>query len=196
SLRLAELGYDVTWNDLRGELAGYVRLKHEEGEVRYRPGNAFELDDLPLFDAVLATEVIEHVAHPDRLLVQLRSLCRPGGLVFLSTPNGDYFRSRLPTFSQVPDPSALEASQFQPDADGHLFLLTNDELSSMAIASGFTVLDLRNVTSPLLAGDVHLRSLHSRRTARGIHAVDHVLQRLPPWASRHVLRATTLVLRG
>ncbi len=31
SIRLAELGYDVTWNDLREELVDYVKLK--KGEV-------------------------------------------------------------------------------------------------------------------------------------------------------------------
>jgi 2-polyprenyl-3-methyl-5-hydroxy-6-metoxy-1,4-benzoquinol methylase len=31
SLMLAEMGYDVTWNDLREDLAAYVQLKHERG---------------------------------------------------------------------------------------------------------------------------------------------------------------------
>src|SRR4051794_5492736 len=39
SLSLAEEGYEVTWNDLRTELADYVRLKHERGRVHYLPGN-------------------------------------------------------------------------------------------------------------------------------------------------------------
>src|ERR1700732_2675150 len=33
SLSLAELGYDVTWNDLRAELAEYVQLKYEFGKI-------------------------------------------------------------------------------------------------------------------------------------------------------------------
>src|ERR1700730_5198398 len=63
SLALAELGFDVTWNDLRAELADYVRLKHERGKIEFAAGNAFELVFQSLFDAVLITEIIEHVAH-------------------------------------------------------------------------------------------------------------------------------------
>jgi hypothetical protein len=46
------------------------------------------------FDAVLATEVIEHVAHPDEFLRQLA-----GGVLIVTTPNGAYFRNKLPRFS-------------------------------------------------------------------------------------------------
>jgi 2-polyprenyl-6-hydroxyphenyl methylase/3-demethylubiquinone-9 3-methyltransferase len=42
SLLLAELGYEVTWNDLREELAGYVNLKHEFGTIHFAP-NGFRL---------------------------------------------------------------------------------------------------------------------------------------------------------
>ena len=52
TLTLAEQGYAVTWNDLRAELEGYVRLKQERGEVRFAPGNVFEIDLAPVFDLV------------------------------------------------------------------------------------------------------------------------------------------------
>src|SRR3954463_6739115 len=55
TLTLAELGYAVTWNDLRAELADYVRLKWERGTVHYAPGNAFGLSFRDEFDVVLAT---------------------------------------------------------------------------------------------------------------------------------------------
>jgi len=43
ALTMAELGYDVTWNDLRDDLVGYVREKHERGSISFSPGNAFDL---------------------------------------------------------------------------------------------------------------------------------------------------------
>ena len=77
SIPLAELGYEVTWNDMRAELADYVRLKQEFGTIHFAPGNAFNID-LPLpFDGVLITEVIEHTAHPDQLLARAAQLVRP-----------------------------------------------------------------------------------------------------------------------
>jgi len=33
TVALAEQDYDVTWNDIRAELADYVRLKYESGTV-------------------------------------------------------------------------------------------------------------------------------------------------------------------
>ena len=65
TLALAELGYKVTWNDIREELVDYVKIKYEKGEVDYKPGNVFEVDFKKKFDIILATEIIEHVAHPD-----------------------------------------------------------------------------------------------------------------------------------
>src|SRR5262245_59953720 len=38
-LALAERGYQVTWNDLRADLAGYVQRKYERGDVTYVSGN-------------------------------------------------------------------------------------------------------------------------------------------------------------
>jgi len=58
-LALAEQGYDVMWNDIRAELADYVKLKYERGTVAYKAGNAFEMDVPECFDVVLALEIIE-----------------------------------------------------------------------------------------------------------------------------------------
>ena len=39
SLALAELGYDVTWNDLRANLVAYVEQKYEHGKIAFAPGS-------------------------------------------------------------------------------------------------------------------------------------------------------------
>ena len=119
SLALAEMGYEVTWNDLRAELADYVRSKHERGQIHFASGNAFDLRFPSLFDAVLITEIIEHVAHPDDFLNKTSALVKPGGYVVMTTPNGAYFKNSLPKFSDCPDPSVHESVQFKPNADGH-----------------------------------------------------------------------------
>ena len=108
SIPLAEMGYEVTWNDMRAELAGYVRLKQEFGTIHFAPGDAFNID-LPLpFDGVLITEVIEHTAHPDRLLARAAQLVRPGGYVVMThSQNGAYFRNKLPKFTHSARPDGL-----------------------------------------------------------------------------------------
>ncbi|HKP92705.1 MAG TPA: methyltransferase domain-containing protein [Chthoniobacterales bacterium] len=159
SLSLAELGFDVTWNDLRAELADYVELKHERGRIHYAPGNAFELAFPALFDAVLITEVIEHVAHPDDFLAKAAALVRPEGYIVMTTPNGGYFRNSLPKFSDCADPTVFEAMQFKPNADGHIFLLHEDEIEPLAKRAGLIVEKIVLFTNALTAGHVKTEPL-------------------------------------
>jgi 2-polyprenyl-6-hydroxyphenyl methylase/3-demethylubiquinone-9 3-methyltransferase len=156
TLALAELGYDVTWNDLRADLADYVRLKHERGTVRFAPGNVMELGFVECFDVVLITEIIEHVAHPDQFLTAISRIVRPGGHIVMSTPNGAYFLNALPRFSDHPDPSVFESRQFAPNADGHIFLLHTDEIRALAAVAGLRVVDHQVFANPLTNG--HLKS--------------------------------------
>ena len=113
SIALSQSGYQVTWNDLRTELAAYVSLKAQDLNIAYLPGNIFELGLKTRFDAVLATEIIEHVAHPDQFLSKLAELVVPNGIIVITTPNGEYFRNKLPKFSDCVDPSIFESEQFQ-----------------------------------------------------------------------------------
>jgi 2-polyprenyl-3-methyl-5-hydroxy-6-metoxy-1,4-benzoquinol methylase len=152
TLALAERGYRVTWNDLRADLAGYVQKKHERGEVAYIAGNAFELDFADGFDCVLFCEVIEHVAHPDEFMTNIARLIKPGGVAVMTTPNGGYFRNALPRFSDHPDPSVFETTQFKPDSDGHIFLLWPDEVRRFAKQSDLSVEKQQFFTTPLTNG--------------------------------------------
>ena len=156
SLTLAEMGYEVTWNDLREDLADYVRLKQERGTIHFAPGNAFELVFPSLFDGVLITEIIEHVAHPDDFLVNIAKLVRPGGYIVMTTPNGAYVRNTLPKFSECPDASIYEAVQFKPNSDGHIFLLHPDEIHPMASRAGLEVEEIALFTNPLTNGHMKM----------------------------------------
>lgn len=179
TIALAERGYDVAWNDLRADLAGYVEQKRERGTVRYAPGNVLDFACDRPFDAVLATEIIEHVAHPGAFLAKLGALVRPGGIVVLTPPIGAYVRHDHPRFSDCPDPSAYEAQQFKPDADGHIFLLHPDEIAPLAAAAGLDVDAVRLFANPLTAG--HLGSERALRILpRGVvRACEAMTRRLP-----------------
>jgi 2-polyprenyl-6-hydroxyphenyl methylase/3-demethylubiquinone-9 3-methyltransferase len=159
TLALAEAGYRVTWNDIRAELAEYVKLKAESGEITYAPGNILEIEAEEPFDTVLMTEVIEHVAHPDEFLAHVATLVRPGGHVVLTTPNGEYFRNGLPRFSDFDDTSQFEAVQFQPNAEGHIFLLHRDEMQGLTAQAGLRVLRHLYFINPLTNGHVKLGKL-------------------------------------
>lgn len=153
TLKLAEEGYRLTWNDLRDELVGYVELKRGGGEVTYVPGDVFSLP-LSDFDLVLLCEVVEHVAHPDELLQRVAQFVRPGGYVVMTTPNGAYFRNRLPRFSDCVDPAQFESIQFQPDADGHIFLLHTHEVRGLGRLAGLDLVKLELFSNPLTSGHI------------------------------------------
>ncbi len=192
SLALAELGYDVTWNDLRVELADYVRLKYDRGNLHYAPGNAFELGFRECFDVVLITEVIEHVAHPDAFLTQIAQMVRPGGHVVLTTPNGAYFRNRLPRFSDHPDPSRFESMQFQPDSDGHIFLLHEDEIRALADQSGLDVVELQMFANSLT--NAHLKTAPLLRVLPSgvVNVIERATETLPFRSRLHTSIAVLL----
>lgn len=187
SLTLAEMGYDVTWNDLREDLAGYAQLKHERGKIHFAPGNAFELSFPRPFDGVLITEIIEHVAHPDDFLAKTAQLVRPGGYVVMTTPNGAYFRNTLPKFSDCADPSVYESVQFKPNCDGHIFLLHPDEIAPLAARAGLEVEELAMFTNPLTIGHMKMELLLRVLPRAFVNGVEATTQLLPNAIRRKVL---------
>jgi 2-polyprenyl-3-methyl-5-hydroxy-6-metoxy-1,4-benzoquinol methylase len=65
---------------------------HEHARLKYsRPGVRFVRDLIERYaepcDAVVFLQTIEHVEDPDAVLRHLRSLLRPGGTAYVSTPN-------------------------------------------------------------------------------------------------------------
>lgn len=181
SIVLAELGYEVTWNDLRDDLVGYVKLKTDRQDIRFLPGNLFDLppERVGRFDAVVATEIIEHVAHPDDFLRKLAGFLEPGGVIVLTTPNGRYFRNTLPRFSDCPDPSQFESLQFKPDADGHIFLLYPDEIVTLAGKAGLKVDKFSVFNNPLTAENLKTRYLSPILPYGLVDAIERATQALP-----------------
>ncbi|SNX58228.1 ubiquinone/menaquinone biosynthesis C-methylase UbiE [Streptomyces sp. TLI_55] len=98
-------------------------------------------------DAVLFSEVVEHLVDPDAAMDEIRRVLRPGGHLMLSTPNlaAWYNRALLlagvqPVFSEV----SLRAIHGRPGREvvGHLRLYTARALREFVAAAGFTVVRL------------------------------------------------------
>jgi 2-polyprenyl-6-hydroxyphenyl methylase/3-demethylubiquinone-9 3-methyltransferase len=179
SLMLAEEGYRVTWNDLRADLIEYIKLKYERGDIDYVAGNVFDIAFEEPFDVVLATEVIEHVAHPDEFLRSLASLVKSGGYIVMTTPNGHYFKNRLPRFSDCPDPSMFDSKQFGPNSEDHIFLLHQDEIYTLASSASLEVKQIRVFTNPLTNGHLKTERLLHYLPSRAIRTLERFTQSLP-----------------
>jgi len=94
SSRLEQLGYQVTAVEPSDD--GVARAREAHPSLRVIQASVY--DDLPAllgerFDAVVATEVIEHLLEPKRLVANAFRLLRPGGTFVLSTPYHGYLKN-------------------------------------------------------------------------------------------------------
>ncbi|MGD3106346.1 class I SAM-dependent methyltransferase [Streptomyces sp. YGL11-2] len=153
-----------------------VRGELTDGGLPFATGSA---------DAVLFSEVIEHLVDPDAALDELRRVLRPGGHLMLSTPNlaAWYNRGLLlagiqPVFSEV----SLRAIHGRPGTQvvGHLRLYTARALRGFLTASGFDVIQI--------AGAPY------HDVPRPLRPLDRAACHIPPLASillAHARRAPT-----
>lgn len=196
---LAAAGCRVVINDLREQQTKEAIAEYATpNPLELAGGNLFDLspERLGRFDLVIASEVIEHVAHPLDLLIHLKKFLEPQGRVLLTTPNGSHFRNKLPTYGEVNDFSELESRQFKPDADGHLFLLTPKELTELAASAGLVVEQLNCWGTPLLSGHCGFRFLAGPIMVKAAYHGERFVQRLRPRRRERICTALSAILRS
>jgi SAM-dependent methyltransferase len=95
------VGFDQGWSMRQLQERGVPHLSVDE--IESTSGS---------FDVVTAIEVIEHTVDPVGELARMRTLLRPGGLLFLTTGNAAPYRDRLAAWRYVmPD---IHVSFFEP----------------------------------------------------------------------------------
>lgn len=196
--KLAASGCDVFVNDLRGEYLREAIKEYTTGEkLRVVEGNLFDLSPQQIgkFDLVIACEVIEHVAHPRELLLHLKTFLESTGRLLLTTPNGSHLRNKLPTYTQVHDFEALETRQFLPDADGHLFLLTPQEVDDLTASVGLELEQLNLWGTPLLSGHCWLRFFAGRYCLKPAYQIERLSQHLPDFLRQRLCVGLTAILK-
>jgi SAM-dependent methyltransferase len=74
------------WNYTGYDLSEGKNVDH----VLSSPYNWPEIDD-GFFDVVISTQVVEHVQHPWRWIKEVARIVKPGGLIYICTPNTIHF---------------------------------------------------------------------------------------------------------
>jgi SAM-dependent methyltransferase len=85
---LGSLGYTVTGIDLDPISIADCRKNNKFPNVDFRVGNAETLDLEPKYDVVIATEIIEHMLHPELALKTIERNLKDEGIGIVSVPNG------------------------------------------------------------------------------------------------------------
>ena len=113
-----------------------INVSRRGGPAVLADGQALPFVDAS-FDAVIATEVIEHVRYPYRLLTEIRRVTRADGRVLLSTPNvaTPVNRVALALFGLFPDDTTLHDGT---DV-GHIHFFTRKYLQEAVRRSDFCV---------------------------------------------------------
>jgi 2-polyprenyl-3-methyl-5-hydroxy-6-metoxy-1,4-benzoquinol methylase len=151
SLILAERGYRAIAFDVQRDSLSYARKKHERGAIVLLRADAFHLNFEVSFDAVVLAEVVEHVSRPDRIIGRALTFLRDGGILVVTTPNGAYFRSPLPTYGAfVAQQGDLDAVKLGPGGEDHRYLLTPAELRSSVPPEG-SIVEVAFTGGPLIS---------------------------------------------
>jgi 2-polyprenyl-3-methyl-5-hydroxy-6-metoxy-1,4-benzoquinol methylase len=185
ALLLAESGRSVTAVDIRPQFLEYAKTRYERGDIRFLAGNAFELPDLGTFDLVFANQIIEHLVFPVEFLRNLSRFARMGGAIVVSTPNHDYFRSPLPSYTELGDPKQHEHRQYSAGGEGHFFAYTAEELRTAAKEAKLDVVELIYFESPWISGHFLFRFMHPVMPLALLRAADRVALRIAPRKLAH-----------
>lgn len=195
---LEQAGCEVVANDLRSEnleksIANFTNCNR----IRLLAGDVFDLSpaDTGMFDLVVACELMEHVAYASDLLKQLKRFLLPGGHMLITTPNGSYFRNRLPTYSQIRNFQELEAKQFKPDADGHLYLITGDEIAAIAQDAGLEIAYMLLWGTPFISGDCGFRHISRILPRKCWYSLELACQQLAGHFLNRLATSLLVVLR-
>jgi 2-polyprenyl-3-methyl-5-hydroxy-6-metoxy-1,4-benzoquinol methylase len=187
AILLAESGVKVTAVDIREQFLAYAKTRVERGDIRFIAQNAFDVPDIGTFDVVFANQIIEHLVHPAEFLRQLAQFVAAGGVLVVSTPNHDYVRSSLPSFTELGDPEQHAGREFSAGGGDHFFAYTEEELRSAAAEAGLVVRDVVYFETPFISGHALLRFIHGVTPVALLRALDRAALRVAPRKLAHQL---------
>ncbi|MBS4067304.1 MAG: methyltransferase domain-containing protein [Sulfurimonas sp.] len=141
-VKLCKLGWEVTGQEIDGNVWAALREKNITVIEGTLESNKLDANQ---FDAILLSHVIEHVRNPIELLSECYRLLKPGGNIYLSTPNLGSLTHFL-----------LKKYWLGLDAPRHLIVYTQNALTDIIRSSGY-----KDVNSTTISLNTELFAMHS-----------------------------------
>jgi 2-polyprenyl-3-methyl-5-hydroxy-6-metoxy-1,4-benzoquinol methylase len=180
SLLLAEAGYKVIGGDIDSEALEYARMKYELGDCTFMVLNGRKLPFKNKFDAIILSEVLEHVTHPKEILLECKNHLNENGVIIIVTPN-KLAPHNLPLLSYTKLKDKLEGGHANVKSSnsrwfvGHYFSFTPEELRKLLLECGFQILFFECIHSYF----VNPLNIHKLLPYNAIRKVDAVACRIP-----------------
>lgn len=158
-LQLFEEGYHVDLIDNEALHFDYIKMKVEPNErLRFFSSdlNTFESDRK--YHAIFLGEAIEHMEDPEETLKILRSHLLTGGLLCLTTPNGDFVNGKEPKWAEVKHDKERN-KKLANNIGNHVCEFGFDELKRLIQEAGFGMLEHKLVNSDQISRRSLLRRI-------------------------------------
>jgi 2-polyprenyl-3-methyl-5-hydroxy-6-metoxy-1,4-benzoquinol methylase len=161
-LLFAEAGYSVDFVDNEEKFFEYIKLKHTDGVVHFQKGDCSNFVSETKYDVIFFGEALEHMSQPAVTLSNLRENLKTGGLLCLTTPNGDFVNCYEPSWSEVKDQKERN-EKLANSIGNHVCEFTKRELSELVKTAGFNMLEHKTFLSDQISRKSLLRRIVPER---------------------------------
>ena len=158
SRRLGEMGFNVLGVDVSEKAIATANSLNKSSNVRFEVKSAEELvADGQKYEAIICSEVLEHLNQPENLLKVLRIILAERGVLIVTVPNGQGAREHFVTkpvqalmnnfpriwrwLSKIKSVLGYKGTTVQSDADdlSHIQFFTFKSLGLLASEAGFRI---------------------------------------------------------
>lgn len=158
SLHLGKLGFDVTGIDVSEKTIGNARKNNQYPNVKFYVKSAEDLvASGEKFDAIICSEVLEHLRNPGALLSVLSQSLTDDGILIVTVPNGKGPREALVTrpvlrmrkkngvlwqaITKIKKTLGYSGTTVQSDADNldHVQFFTRSDLQKLSAEHNFRI---------------------------------------------------------
>lgn len=159
----AEDGYQVSFIDNEPRFLKYVRMKTEAKNIRCHQSDVNSWKAGEKYDALFFGEALEHMEDPEQTLAALRENLKTGGLLCLTTPNGDIPGAQEPKWAEVKGQTERNR-KLANNLGNHVCEFGFQELKDLVKQAGFGVLEHRLINSEKVSRRGVARALLPEKT--------------------------------